>query len=95
MDALDECDFSELTELLNAVHGVQVSTNLRIMVTSRFEAAIVERFRASPTLEIRAAEQDVRDYVVAQLPRLPRCVQKRNDLAQLIQDTITTAVKGM
>lgn len=97
IDALDECTDSDGTrsELLTILRNIQTKTDIRLMVTSRFDARIEQSFQGSPMLEIRASEADVRRFVVSQLCRFPMCVQRDPELQAEIQDGIVLAVDGM
>lgn len=97
VDALDE--FSDRdgarTHFLDRLSQLQGSADVRILFTSRFLPAIVDRFRSILTLEVRASEQDVKLYVEGQLSRLPACVQRSEDLQRMIVSKVTEAADGM
>jgi hypothetical protein len=97
IDALDECTDTDgtRTKLLNTLQQLQTKANVRLMCTSRFIPEIEERFQLNTTLEVRASEQDVRQYVAGQVPRLPKCIQRDGDLIREVQDSIAKAVDGM
>lgn len=65
------------------------------MVTSRFIPDIVIEFRLIPMLEVRASDADVGQFVGAQMYRLPKCVQRDDELQGFVQDKIVEAVEGM
>jgi hypothetical protein len=97
IDALVECldTDSTRTKLINSLQQLQTRANVRLLCTSRFIPEIEERFQLNTTLEIRASEQDVRQFVAGQVPRLPRCIQGDGDLIREVQDGIAEAVDGM
>lgn len=83
------------TELLNTLQQLQTGANVRLMCTSRFIPEIEEKFSSNLTLEVRASEQDVRRYVAARIPLLPRFVQQSSQLVHDTEKKIAAAVNGM
>ena len=65
------------------------------MVTSRLIPDIENEFRLMPRLEVRASDADVKQFVMGQIYRLPKCVQRDNELQRFVQDKIVEAVDGM
>jgi hypothetical protein len=65
------------------------------MVTSRFIPDIQQEFRSALKLEVRASDEDVRRYVAGQIPRLPKCIQRDDEMKSLVQGKIVKAVDGM
>ncbi|KAI8935778.1 hypothetical protein NX059_007298 [Plenodomus lindquistii] len=65
------------------------------MVTSRHIPDIEDEFSGHPCLEVRASNADVKRYVVGQIGRLAKCVQRDDKLQESIQDEIANAVDGM
>ncbi|KAF1817634.1 hypothetical protein P152DRAFT_510823 [Eremomyces bilateralis CBS 781.70] len=65
------------------------------MLTSRFIPEVTQRFRSSPTLEVRASDSDVRRFIEGRIPRLPKCIRRDEELQHLVQDKIAEAVDGM
>jgi len=65
------------------------------MVTSRFIPEIEEKFKGELKLEVRARDEDVKQFVAGQMDLLPEFVQSDEKLRILVQDTITQAVAGM
>ncbi|KAL8922168.1 MAG: hypothetical protein Q9208_005363 [Pyrenodesmia sp. 3 TL-2023] len=97
VDALDECmdhDGSR-SQLLSMLRKLQSTGRLRVMITSRFIPEVVQQFSFSPMLEVRASDSDVKRFIEGQTHRLPRCVQRDNELQETIQERISTAVDGM
>jgi hypothetical protein len=95
LDALDECLHDARQELLSKLRNLQSKTALRLMATSRFIPDIVEEFSGTPKLEVRADDADVKRYVVGQTKRLPRCIQRDDNLQELVQNKVVAAVDGM
>jgi hypothetical protein len=95
IDALDECVYDDRRELLSKLRNLQSKTGLHLMATSRFIPDIIEEFNGLPTLEVRADDADVKRYVTGQTNRLSRCVQRDDNLQELIQNKIVEAVGGM
>lgn len=65
------------------------------MVTSRFIPDIENKFKSTPRLEVRASNADVKRFVAGQMYRLPKCVQRDDELQGFVQDRIADAVDGM
>lgn len=73
VDALDEFLAhapEELQEFLTGILRLQMKSSVNILVTSRFNSAIMARFEGCQRKEIRAHEDDVLKYVNKNLPRL-------------------------
>lgn len=97
VDALDECPEQDGTrcQFLAKLRELQSTTDLRLMVTSRFIPDVVNAFSAALTLEVRASKEDVKRYVAGQIPHLPKCIQRDAMLQIMVQDKITQAVDSM
>ena len=97
VDALDECTDHEgaRDKLINELLALKATTNLHLMLTSRPLPDIVEAFQGEPVFKVRASEDDVRQYVASQLPRLAKCVQRDEELKNKIKDEIAESVDGM
>lgn len=97
VDALDECSSHAGVQrkLIDRLRGLQASTNVRLLYTSRYIHEVTEEFKSSPRLEVRAREEDVKRYVVGQMSRLPNCIQKDDRLKNDVQNKIVEAVDGM
>jgi hypothetical protein len=95
VDALDECQVSEgcRTRFLTEIFNLQSQSRANVFATSRSIPDITERFKGSTTLEIRAHDEDVRQYLDDQIS------QSRQKLLQThceeIKTEITKAVDGM
>jgi len=97
VDALDECQDSDGTrrQFLAQLQVLQVGSDLRLMITSRFIPDLVNRLREALTLEVRANNEDVRRFIAGQFYRLPNCIQRDTALQDIVQDKVTEAVDGM
>lgn len=97
VDALDECTDQEgaRSRLLAKLRELQHGSNIRLMVTSRFIPDIEQEFRSALKLEVRASDEDVWRYVAGQIPRLPKCIQRDDEMKSLVQGKIVKAVDGM
>jgi hypothetical protein len=95
VDALDECQVSDgcRTTFLMEILSLQTKTGANLFTTSRFIPEITESFRDSIKLEIRAHDEDVRQYLDG------RISQSRQKLLQTyrkeIETEITKSVNGM
>ncbi|KAF1362416.1 hypothetical protein EJ07DRAFT_163659 [Lizonia empirigonia] len=85
IDALDECPNRDRNS----------KRDLRLMTTSRAIPDIAEEFKDMPRVEVRASEADVKRYVVGQIDRFTKCVQRDGDLQELVQNKVVQAVDGM
>ncbi|KAF1935332.1 ankyrin, partial [Clathrospora elynae] len=97
IDALDECQNSDGTrvQFLTKIRDLQAGQNVCVMVTSRFIPDIVDAFRESLTLEVRANREDVKRFVAGQIYRLPGCIKRNPALQEIVQEKIVEAVDGM
>jgi fungal STAND N-terminal Goodbye domain/AAA domain len=95
VDALDECkdERGVRPQLLKKLHILQGEADLRLMITSRFTSEVEKEFGKVPTLEVRAREEDVRQFVAGQT--LPDCITENEDLQSLVIDKIVDAAEGM
>lgn len=97
VDALDECQEKDGTrsQLLAKLRDLQGKGDMRLMVTSRFIPDIENEFKLALKLEVRASDADVKRFVMDQKYRLPKCVQRDNELLRVVQDKIVEAADGM
>jgi hypothetical protein len=93
VDALDECQISDgsRTRFLEYSFALQTQCEANVLITSRFLPGITEKFDEASTLEIRAAPEDVHNYLAGQMFRLPRFISIQDD----IESAIVEAVDGM
>ena len=97
VDALDECSDRDgaRSELINKLHELQDRKDVRLLCTSRFIPGITRKFQSNSALEVRASEEDVRRFVADQIPRLPGCIQRDEELKCAVQNKIVEASDGM
>jgi Cdc6-like AAA superfamily ATPase len=97
VDALDECSDSDGTrgQLIDKLRDLQAKNNLRLLFTSRDIPGISQEFQSDSKLEVRASEEDVRQFVAGQIHRLPGCIQRDPELQSTLQNKIVEAVDGM
>lgn len=68
---------------------------INLMVTSRPIPVVASDFCDSLSVDIRANETDIRNYVQAQIVRLPPAVQQDPSLQLEILNRLVRAVDGM
>jgi hypothetical protein len=97
IDALDECTDQDGTrsQLIEKLRDLQMRTNVQLLFTSRFIPEITEKFRLDRVLEVRASEEDVKRFVAGQIPRLPSCIRRDDELMRAVQSKIVKAIGGM
>ncbi|KAI9727372.1 MAG: hypothetical protein M1834_008443 [Cirrosporium novae-zelandiae] len=98
IDALDECENTHRgtrEQLSSDISTLQTQANVQLFATSRFIPEIVNRFKESMSLEIRASEEDVRKYLDGQMSRFRPFVSRDPDLQNMIKTKIVKAVDGM
>ncbi|KAI0517880.1 nucleoside phosphorylase domain-containing protein [Xylaria bambusicola] len=97
IDALDECQVigSCRTKFLSAIFDLQKSTGANVFATSRIIEEIIDQFRGSISIEIRAREDDIRRYLHGRISELPSFIANRSDLQDEVINSLTKAVDGM
>jgi Cdc6-like AAA superfamily ATPase len=97
IDALDECQVSDgcRTRFLSEILNLQAKCGISLFATSRFIPEIIENFKGSMSLKIRASEEDVRRYLDSHISNLPLFVSRSPDLQEEIKAEIVKAVDGM
>jgi hypothetical protein len=97
IDALDECQTTNgcRTRLLTEIFLAQAKSRANAFATSRVLAEVTKKFEGSISLEIRASEEDVRQYLNGCMFRLPDFVGRNPDLQEEIKSGIVLLVKGM
>jgi Cdc6-like AAA superfamily ATPase len=95
VDALDECQNETRRQLCTKLLDLQKGADMRLMVTSRFVPDVEDAFRLASRLEVEASDEDVKQFVISQIHRLPACVQRDVALQHLVQEKIVEAVDGM
>ncbi|KAJ7779549.1 hypothetical protein B0H14DRAFT_2474413, partial [Mycena olivaceomarginata] len=99
IDGLDECTADE-GNVRSILFGRlrSLGPNVNLMLTSRPHVDVTAAFPSSLRLEIRATEQDIRQYVRGQIhlsSRLAKHVNTRPDLPQEIENEIINRADGM
>lgn len=96
IDALDECQADGcLTRLLTEIFELQAKKGANIFSTARFIPDILETFKESLSLQIRAQDEDVQRYIANHIARLPSFVLNDADLQSKVKATVSKAVDGM
>ncbi|KAF2801528.1 ankyrin [Mytilinidion resinicola] len=96
VDALDECRAlgGGREKLLTTTFDLQ-KYGANFFATSRNEPEITELLKRSPSLEIRADEQDLRRYVESRISDLPAFVRRDSDLQKEVKTEVVKAVTGV
>jgi hypothetical protein len=99
IDALDECKTDRMrNELLSEVYKLQEESDTRLMVTFRpniipIRPNIIPKRPSNVTeLEIRAHEEDIKEYLSDRMSELCSVVQDNNELQYKIKTRILTLV---
>ncbi|KAI9765361.1 MAG: hypothetical protein M1840_007441 [Geoglossum simile] len=97
VDALDECQTSDFcrTRFLSELFNLQTKQGTNILATSRFIPEIVDCFKGTVLLEIRASREDVERYLEGHMEQLRPFIQQNNQLQEEIKTGISKAVDGM
>jgi hypothetical protein len=95
LDALDECQYHVISQILDRIFGLQMTSNLNLLATSRHIPEIVARFQNKPVQEISASRPDIMSYLSGNLCKLPLFVSRDPQLQQEITTGIADAVNGM
>ncbi|KAF3185787.1 hypothetical protein TWF788_003836 [Orbilia oligospora] len=95
LDALDECNPADRSELLTELFHLQTKCGVNILATSRFIPDVEERFEGSIVLEVQGNPEDIYNYIGGRMPELRLCVRRDPGLQEEIKKGITEAVDGM
>ena len=97
VDALDECQVSKgcRTKFLSEIFNLQAKYRANVFATSRSIPEIIDQFKGSALLEIRASNEDVQRYLEGHMGQLPGFVQDNQELQREIKTEISYAVGGM
>jgi Cdc6-like AAA superfamily ATPase len=95
VDALDECENETRRQLCTKLLDLQKGADVRLMVTSRFVPDVEDAFQLALRLEVTASDEDVKQFVIGQIHRLPGCVQRSPALQALVLQRVVEAVGGM
>ena len=96
LDALDELRTESRDSLQYLLR--QLPTNVNLLVTSRVPKETSLEFRNVPQLEIRARDQDIKDYINGRLQSVSKLrsqVEHNSKLREEIRNTITKKADGM
>ena len=88
VDALDECQISDGCRMrfLSEIFDLQAKCGANLFATSRFIPEIIETFKGTTSLEIRASDEDVRVYLAS------RISESEFDVLKSYHDEIKTAI---
>jgi hypothetical protein len=94
IDGFDECRTDHIrNELLSEVYKLQEGSDTRLMAT--FRAHLPPKFPSSVTeLEIRAHQEDVKEYLSGRMSELRTVVQGNTELQDTIKTRILALVDG-
>jgi ankyrin repeat protein len=97
VDALDECQASDgcRARFLSELSNFQSRYRANIFATSRFIPDIIDHFKPSIPLEVRASQKDVARYLEGHMGQLPSIVHQNQELQEEIIKGISEAVDGM
>jgi Cdc6-like AAA superfamily ATPase len=97
IDALDKCQASDgcRARFLSEIFSLQIRHGANIFATSRFIPEIIDQFKGSRLLEIRASTDDVERYLEGRIGQLPFFVQQNQRLREEIKTGISEAADGM
>ena len=95
VDALDECQVSDgcRSGFLSEIFTLQQKCKVNIFATSRVVPDVTEKFKGHTSLEIRAHNEDVRNYLEGRIVRSDR--KSLRTLDEKIKTKIVEAVDGM
>lgn len=94
VDAVDELPRSPQRRLVEEFLQLR-KAGANIFITSRNIPEIERAFENSPSIEIRAANEDIERYLLAHIPDLPRFVSQDIELRDHLVQVITAATNGM
>ena len=95
VDALDECGDTVRGKMLKHLFSLQSQSFTSIFATSRHLPDIEKHFNGAPSLVIRAAEDDIRQYLESQLSQMSSRVFQKSALQAEIVTQISDTVDGM
>ena len=94
IDALDECESTCRTRVLDELSKIRAGSGANVFATSR-PTEINGLFEGGSFLEIQAHEDDVRRYLDGNMFRLPGFVSRNTALQEEIMTVISRHVQGM
>ncbi|KAI8295321.1 Vegetative incompatibility protein HET-E-1 [Colletotrichum sp. SAR11_240] len=75
--------------------GLNEIANVNCLATSRHIPEIETYFEDTPSVEIRATDEDVMEFLDGQMYKLPQAVRKSKELQSEVKHGIVRAVQGM
>ncbi|KAF2452524.1 hypothetical protein BDY21DRAFT_359136 [Lineolata rhizophorae] len=91
IDALDECRDNDRDQFLAKLRDLRAGRDLRLMVTSRFITEIEEGFREALRLEVRARNEDVKQFDMVQ-QKVAEAADGMFLLARLLTDSLSDKI---
>ncbi|KAF2821692.1 hypothetical protein CC86DRAFT_255031, partial [Ophiobolus disseminans] len=99
VDAVDECQEDVSRDLFNNIRYIQKQTNMRLMITARFipdiQDMVQEELGMLPELEVRASDDDIRQYFASRQPRFKNFLKNNQGLCSQASDKVVEAAGGM
>lgn len=97
IDALDECRNDDGTRslILSENRKLQSHFKTKLMATSRDIPEVTQEFHGDIEVEVRASDADLNRYLDDQMTRLPKFIQRNDELKQKIKRNIIESAKGM
>ena len=98
VDALDECEKSEMNRLLEGLRRLLsngIRSKIHVMLTSRPTVQIEDYFDNFQRIDITAHDSDIQKYLYGHMSQLGRCVRSDVGLQGEIVETICKVVQGM
>lgn len=96
VDALDECERAERRRLLSQLRLLQSQMlNVHLLATSRPQLVLEDTFSDAVSLEIRAHPTDLEHYILSQVNRLSKHVERTVGLRNDVVRKVTDAADGM
>ncbi|KAF1913085.1 ankyrin repeat-containing domain protein [Ampelomyces quisqualis] len=99
IDALDECQDGVARDLLRHIWRVHEQTKIRLLVTTRYITSIsdmiTQELGVVPQLEIRASDDDIREYFSTRASGFQNFLKNNQDLRMLASEKVIEASGGM
>lgn len=99
IDAVDECDDAVSKNLFEYIQVLQRAGNVRLMLTSRFIPSIIEMVEEElgkcPQLEVRASDNDIRNYFANRQLGFTGFLKTNHDLCIAACEKVVEASEGM
>jgi hypothetical protein len=99
VDAVDESQDDVARDLFRAIRSIQKEAKIRLMMTARFIPAIAEMIEEElgicPQLEVRASDDDIRNYFATREAGFKNFLKNNSSLCKLASDRVVEASGGM